>query len=227
MNEIYYLILLIIGMALIYYHHKFYLKRGLYFALVLLNIMTFILSFKIAYIFKMNINIGILPFILTLTVIYAYIIKYGIKDIKNIMQISLYTNISIALFLIVMNYYIPAITETISINMTGSFEYNYKLLITYPIIMYISQYLVIKLYSFVSKIQDNIIISTILTYILTALLYTVIFYIIGYIKIMPIKDSIFLGITTYIMGLIISLISSIFLKLTLGSKKVKKWEILF
>ena len=227
MNEIYYLILLIIKIELIYYHHKFYLKRGLYFALVLLNIMTFILSFKIAYIFKMNINIGILPFILTLTVIYAYIIKYGIKDIKNIMQISLYTNISIALFLIVMNYYIPAITETISINMTGSFEYNYKLLITYPIIMYISQYLVIKLYSFVSKIQDNIIISTILTYILTALLYTVIFYIIGYIKIMPIKDSIFLGITTYIMGLIISLISSIFLKLTLGSKKVKKWEILF
>ena len=227
MNEIYYLILLIIGMALIYYLHKFYFKRGLYFALVLLNIMTFILSFKIAYIFKMNINIGILPFILTLTVIYAYIIKYGIKDIKNIMLIILYTNISIALFLIVMNYFIPAITETISINMTGSFEYNYKLLITYPIIMYISQYLIIKLYSFVIKIQDNIIISTILTYILTALLYTVIFYIIGYIKIMPIKDSIFLGITTYIMGLIISLISSIFLKLTLGSKKVKKWEILF
>ena len=227
MNEIYYLILLIIGMSLIYYLHKFYLKRGLYFALVLLNIMTFILSFKIAYIFKMNINIGILPFILTLTVIYTYIIKYGLKDIKNIMLISLCTNISIALFLIVMNYFIPAITETISINMTGSFEYNYKLLITYPIIMYISQYLVIILYSFVSKIQDNIIISTILTYILTALLYTVIFYIIGYIKIMPIKDSIFLGITTYIMGLIISLISSIFLKLTLGSKKVKKWEILF
>ena len=226
MNELFLLLLLAIGLILIYVLYKKLDKRGLYFAIVILNIMTFIFLFKISYIFKMNVNIGIIPFILVLNIVYIYIIKYGNKEIKNLEIVSLYTNISTALLLVIMNYYIPAVTETVSINMIGTFEYNYKILITYPIIMFLSQYIVIKLYSFISKLQNNTVISIILTYIITALVYTVIFYIICYIKILSLKDSIFIGITTYIVGLVIMLLYAFFIKMITGSKKVTKWEML-
>lgn len=226
MNELFLLLLLAIGLILIYVLYKKLDKRGLYFAIVILNIMTFIFLFKISYIFKMNVNIGIIPFILVLNIVYIYIIKYGNKEIKNLEIVSLYTNISTALLLVIMNYYIPAVTETVSINMIGTFEYNYKILITYPIIMFLSQYIVIKLYSFISKLQNNTVVSIILTYIITALVYTVIFYIICYIKILSLKDSIFIGITTYIVGLVIMLLYAFFIKMITGSKKVTKWEML-
>ena len=73
-------------------------------------------------------------------------------------------------------------------------------------------------------IQDNIPICVTLTYIITALLYTVIFYAISYINILEIKYSLFLGISTYILGLPLTIIN-IFLINHIANKKVIKWEI--
>ena len=194
MEEIILLILVALTLLTIFCLYKMLDKRGLYFSLVILNLITFVLTFKITYVFKMNINIGIIPFIATLTVLYIFITKYGYKENKNLLKISLYSNISAGLLLAIMNYFIPAIEETISINMQGTFEYNYKILIIYPFIMLLSQLITIKLYELVGKIQNNIPISITLTYIITGLLYTVIFYALSYIKIMELKFSLFLGV---------------------------------
>ena len=121
-----------------------------------------------------------------------------------------------------MSYCIPAITETISINMEGTFEYNYKILIAYPIISLLSQYCVIKLYSFVSSLQSNNIISLMLTNIITGVLYTIIFYTICYINILSVKASIFISVTTYIIGLIVTIINIVFIELLIDGKKVAK-----
>ena len=223
MSVILLVMLIILNILTIYILSKIFDKRGLYYAITILTILTFILSFKVGYIFKMNVNLGIIPFISVLTINYIYLIKYGKKDINSLVLTTTITNIVFALFLVIMNYYIPAITETISINMQGTFEYNYKILIVYPIIMTISEYLIIKLYSFISSIQENIVISLLLTYIITAILYTIIFYMICYINILSIKDSIYLGITSYIIGLIIHLINILYIIYITKSKKVKKW----
>ena len=222
MSELIFLILLIICFAIIFILHRYLDKRGLYFAIVILSIITFILTFKITLLFRMNINLGIIPYILTLTIIYIYIIKYGIKDIKNIIIVSLITNILMSILISIMSGYIPAITETISINIEGTFEYNYKILITYPIIMLLSQFAITKLYIFMSTLQNNMSISLILCYIITGLLYTVIFYMLCYINILSLKESIFIGITTYIIGLIETIMSIIFIKVFIESKKVIK-----
>ena len=226
MNEIILMILICITLITTYLLYRIFDKRGLYFSLVTLTITTFILSFKIVEVFKMNINLGIVPFVGTLSIYYLFMIKYGIKEIKELQKISLYTSILTAIFLVIMNYFIPAITETISINIKDAFIYNYKMLIIFPIIMLISQFVITKLYIFVNNIQNNKVICIILTYIITALLYTVLFYLIVYIKLLSIKDSIYIGISTYIIGLIITSINILFIYYVSKDKKVIKWLIL-
>jgi len=194
-------------------------KRGLYFSLVIFNLISLVLSFKISNIFKMNVNIGIIPLIGIMTILFLFIKKYGEKEKKNLLKITTYSNISVAILLAIMNFFDPAITETISINMQGTFEYNYKILIAFPIIAIISEYISIKLFNLVNQLQSSLIVSGILTYIITGLIYTVIFYLLAYIDILEIKYSLFLGISTYILGLILSVLNILILDF-LFKKKV-------
>lgn len=224
MEEIITIILVLLTLLTIFCLFKMLDKRGLYFGLVMMDLIAFVLSFKISYIFKMNINIGIIPLIASFTIIYIFLTKYNAKETKNLLLISLYANITVSLLLAVMNFFIPAITETISINMQGTFQYNYKILIAYPIIMLISQLATAKLYGLLRQLQDNILISTALTYVITGLLYTVVLYLISYINVLGIRYSLFMAISTYILGIAITMINILFIHF-LFKKKVIKWEI--
>lgn len=224
MEEIITIILVLLTLLTIFCLFKMLDKRGLYFGLVMMDLIAFVLSFKISYIFKMNINIGIIPLIASFTIIYIFLTKYNAKETKNLLLISLYANITVSMLLAVMNFFIPAITETISINMQGTFQYNYKILIAYPIIMLISQLATAKLYGLLRQLQDNILISTALTYVITGLLYTVVLYLISYINVLDIRYSLFMAISTYILGIAITMINILFIHF-LFKKKVIKWEI--
>lgn len=224
MEEIIFLILICLTMLITYVFYKFLGKRGLYFSLVIMNILTFILSFKNIYLFKMNINLGIIPFVGIITILCIFEDKKYQKEIKNIISISFYSNLAIAILIYIMNFSISAITETISINMQATFETNYKILIIYPFLMTLTEFIISKLYKLIKNIEDNIPIDLILTYILTGLIYPVIFLLLSYIKVIEFKYSLFLGILTYIIGLPIALIN-IFFVIYLVRKKVLKWEI--
>lgn len=221
MEEVIILILILLSLLTIFCLYKMLDKRGMYFSLVILNLISFVLSFKITNVFKLNININIVSIIATLSIIYIFIIKYGYKEINNLLKVALYSNIGTALLLITMNYFVPAITETISINMQGTFEYNYKILIVYPIIILLSQYVVTKLYKLVYSLQNNIILCISLTHIISSLLYTVILCALSYINIIDIQHSLFVGISTYIIGLPILIINIIFINYIVKNKKVK------
>lgn len=207
MEEIITIVLILLTMLVTFCLFKMLDKRGLYFSLVIMNLLGLVLSFKISQILTININIGIIPIIAALSIIYIFITKYGYKETKNLLLVSLYSNIAMSVLLIIMNYFIPAITETVSINMQGTFEYNYKILIVYPLIMLLGQYTVTKLYKLISSLQKNTSICITLTYIITGLIYTIVFYLLAYINILEISYSIFLGISTYIIGIPITLIN--------------------
>lgn len=221
MEEVITLILTLLTLLIIFCMYKMLDKRGLYFGLVLISLIAFVLSFKISYIFKMNINIGIIPLISTFTIIYLFLLNYKKKETKNLIIITFCSNVAVAVLLTIMNYFIPAIAETISINMKGTFETNYKILILYPIIVAVSQFLTIKLFSLLTELQDNVIVSVVLSYIIIGLIYTVGFSALAYIEIIPLKYSLFLGISDYILGLPITIINAIYIHI-LHSKKVIK-----
>ena len=221
MSEIILIVLIILTMTITYCLYQLLDKRGLYFSLVIMNLVAFVLSFKITYLFKININIGLVPLIASLSIIYIFITKYGYKETKNLILISLYSNITAGILLIIMNYFLPAITETISINMQGTFEYNYKILIAYPIIISLSQYTVIKLYKLITSLNSNTSICVMLTYIITGLLYTIVFYILSYIGTINISNSLFIGISSYIIGIPITIINLLLINYITNKKVIK------
>lgn len=221
MEEIVTIILVLLTILTIFCLYKMMDKRGLYFGLVIMDLIAFILSFKISYVFKMNVNIGIIPLIATFTIIYIFLTKFNTKETKNLLLLSLSANITASLLLSIMNYFIPAITETISINMQGTFEYNYKILIAYPIIIFISQLATAKLYGLLMTLQDNILISVALTYIITGLIYTVLLYLIVYTNILETQYSLFLAISTYILGIAITIINIVFIHFSFNKKVIK------
>ena len=110
MNEFILIIILFITMFTTYLLYKIYEKRGLFFAIVFQNIISFILSFKIVTILKLNINLGIVSILSVLTIMYLFMIKYGKKEINELIKISLYTNVLIAIFLTMINYFIRTLT---------------------------------------------------------------------------------------------------------------------
>ena len=215
------LLLILVSLLLIYSMYKIYDKRGLYFSLVIMNIISFILSFKIIKIFSLNINLGLIPMISIFTIIYIIITKYSIKDKKTILSLSLYTNIITSILILITNYFIPTVSETISISIKGTFEYNYKILILYPITILLSQYIIIKLFNYLKELQSNIIINITLTYITTGLVYTLVFYLIAYINLIDIKNTIFMGVSSFLIGIIITLLNTLIIDL-IFKKKVKK-----
>lgn len=221
MSEIILIVLIILTMTITYCLYQLLDKRGLYFSLVIMNLVAFVLSFKITYLFKININIGLVPLIASLSIIYIFITKYGYKETKNLILISLYSNITAGIMLIIMNYFLPSITETISINMQGTFEYNYKILIAYPIIISLSQYTVIKLYKLITSLNSNTSICVMLTYIITGLLYTIVFYILSYIETINISNSLFIGISSYIIGIPITIINLLLINYITNKKVIK------
>ena len=221
MEEIILLVLIALSLFITYALHKILDKQGLYYGLIMLDLLAYILTFKITTVLKMNINIGIVPLISSFTCLYLILIKYGNKDIKNIFKITFLSNFVFGLLLTTTNYYFPSLTDTISKSIEETFITNYKLLILFPIVVFLGQYLINKIYGYVTDVQNNIFLATMLSYIISAITYIILFYLIGYINILPIRDSLYLGVTTYIIGIIITIINIAFIYL-LNRKKAKK-----
>lgn len=221
MEEIILLVLIALSLFIIYALYKILDKQGLYYSLIMLDLLAYILTFKITTVLKMNINIGIVPLISSFTCLYLILIKYGNKNIKNIFKITFLSNVVFGLLLTTTNYFFPSLTDTISKSIEETFITNYKLLILFPIVVFSGQYLINKIYGYVTEVQNNIFLATMLSYIISAITYIIIFYIIGYINILTIRDSLYLGVTTYITGIIITIINIAFIY-SLNRKKAKK-----
>ena len=221
MDEIVFLIIIALSLFIIYGLHKMFNKQGIYYALVILSLIGYILSFKITTVLKMNVNLGIPLLIATFTCLYLILIKYGDKDIKKIYSATFISNIILALIIVTMIYYVPSLIETASMNIKETFENNYKLLIMYPLIVLAGEYLINKIYGYVTAVQNNIFLSVMLSYIISAVIYIIVYYIIGYIGVMTIRDSLYLGITSFIIGIVVTIINIGFIYL-MTRKKVKK-----
>ena len=218
MEELILLGLIIFTLSIIYIFYKLYSEKGLVYSTVILSLISYILSLKISVVFNSNVNIGIIPLLGCFIPLYLYMIKYDLTEIKSIIKSTFITNITFDIIIILLNRFIPSITDTYSMNLTELLNNNY-LIIIYPIMVAISQYAIYKLFSMLMKIKTNSYLAVILTYIITSIIYTVIFNLIAYINLLSIKNSLFLGISTYILGLIITIVEALFVYI-ISKKKV-------
>ena len=221
MNEILFICILIISLVIIYITEKYLDKIGLTVLFIVSCILSYILSFKFATLSTFTFNCNTIVYVNMFTSLYLLLEKSEKKEVKSISNLSLIINIFIGLMLYLMASYTQSLTDTIGINMTNVFIENYRILIAFPISLFISHKILILIYEKVKNIYDNFFISTVTTYLAVGLIESIIYVLISYYNILDNQTIIKIALSTYMIRLIITVIYSIFL-LKITNKKVKK-----
>ena len=222
MNILIYLSILIILILFLFLISKLLGNLGLIMTTIMTSVLALITSFKYITLTTIDINSSVILYITMYTSLYLLLENTTEKETKKIVVLNFLINIFTAFFLFLMSYHTQALTDSISINMKNVFIENYRILITYPVSTFFSSILLILLYQKIKKLYDLPFITTVTTYLVVGLINALIFYLGSYYNIFTLKVIIELSLSTYMIGLIITVICSLILP-KLSKMKVIKW----
>ena len=221
MNILIYLSILIILILFLFLISKLLGNLGLIVTTIMTSIIALITSFKYITLTTIDINSSVILYITMYTSLYLLLENTTEKETKKIVVLNFLINIFTAFFLFLMSYHTQALTDSISINMKNVFIENYRILITYPVSTFFSSILLILLYQKIKKLYDLPFITTVTTYLVVGLINALIFYLGSYYNIFTLKVIIELSLSTYMIGLIITVICSLILPKLSKMKVIK------
>ena len=222
MNILIYFCILVLSIGTIYIFNKTMDKLGLIISFILMNFLSFMLSFKYITISTLSINANAITYISMFSILYLYLEKTNEKETKKIININTILNLIIVSLVVLMSLYVQTLNDTVGINMKNVFIDNYRILIAYPITLTLSLQGIIKMYNKVKNIYDNMFITTTVTFLLVGLIDLILFILISYLFVMDIKTMIKLILSTYMLKIILTVIYSLFLMMLQTKKKVKR-----
>lgn len=221
MNILIYLSILIILILFLFLISKLLGNLGLIMTTIMTSVLALITSFKYITLTTIDINSSVILYITMYTSLYLLLENTTEKETKKIVVLNFLINIFTAFFLFLMSYHTQALTDSISINMKNVFIENYRILITYPVSTFFSSILLILLYQKIKKLYDLPFITTVTTYLVVGLINALIFYLGSYYNIFTLKVIIELSLSTYMIGLIITVICSLILPKLSKMKVIK------
>lgn len=221
MNEVLLICILIVGILTILISNKFLNTLGLKILFIIFSFITLVLSFKHLTLSTLQINANIISYSVMFTAICLLLEQNKIKEINKLIIQNIIIIIFSCFLLYIMSYYTQSLNDTIGINMTNVFINNSRILIVYPICLFISNKLLIFIYNKIKKLYSNIFISMVTTYMASGIVYLILYYFIVYIQKLKVTNIIKLLLSTYMSTLIIVVIYSIVFTI-ISSKKVKK-----
>ena len=221
MNILIYLSILIILILFLFLISKLLGNLGLIMTTIMTSVLALITSFKYITLTTIDINSSVILYITMYTSLYLLLENTTEKETKKIVVLNFLINIFTAFFLFLMSYHTQALTDSISINMKNVFIENYRILITYPVSTFFSSILLILLYQKIKKLYDLPFITTVTTYLVVGLINALIFYLGSYYNIFTLKVIIELSLSTYMIGLIITVIYSLVLPKLSKMKVIK------
>lgn len=219
MNVLIYIGLLVISMLSLYFFKKLLGNLGLKIVFVLMSITSFVLAFKYISLTTISLNANCITYITMYSSLYLLLDNTSKEDAKKISNQNFIINIFFSIILYLMTNHNSSLTDTIGINIKNVFEVNSIILLTYPIVTLISNYLLIIMYEKIKKLYDNMFITTVTTFMLIGIIEGIIYTTISYYNILNFKTIIELILSTYMIKLIITVIYSIYL-MFMTKKKV-------
>jgi len=222
MNVIIYLLILVLSMFSLYIFKKILGNLGLKIVFVLMSITSFILTFKYITISTININSNCITYITMFSSLYLLIDNSSKEESKKAVNQNIIINIFVAIMLYLMNYHTQSLTDNIGINMKNVYTANERILLIYPIIIFLANHLLIIMYEKIKNIYDNIFITTVTTFMLVGIIEGILYVTLSYYNILTIKTIIKLVLSTYMIKLILTVIYSIYLMI-ITKKKVSEW----
>ena len=211
--------LLVISMLSLYFFRKLLGNLGLKIVFVLMSIVSFILSFKYITLANLSLNSNCITYITMYSSLYLLLDNTSRKEAKKLSNENFIINIFFAIILYLLTYHTSSMTDTIGINIKNVFGGNSIILLTYPLVTLVSNYLLIVMYEKIKKLYDNAFITTVTTYLLVGIVEGIIYTLLVYINILSYKKIILILLSTYMIRLIATVIYSLFLTL-LSKKKV-------
>ena len=221
MNYLIYLCILIISILSLYLSKKLLGKNGLIFVFITSSVLSLILSFKYVTFSTINASANSVTYVTMFTSLYLLLETVNKKEVKKLTILNFILNIFTSIILYIMSYHVQSLTDSISINMKKVCINNYKILIAYPIVTLITNYLLIWMYKKIRNLYDIPFITTVTTYLFIGLIESILLYFSVYYKVLNTKIIIKLLLSNYMIKLIITIIYSLLLTL-LTRKKVKK-----
>lgn len=221
MNVIIYLLILIICMIILYLFKKLLGNLGLKIVFVLMSITSFLLTFKYITIWELSLNANCVTYITMFSSLYLLLEANDKKEVRKVSNLNFYINIFFSIMIYMMTYHTQSLADTVSINMKNVFQGNPIILISFPIITLLSNYLLIVMYEKIKTIYDNMFISTVTTFLLVGIIEGILYTTISYYNILNLKIIIELILSTYMIKLILTIIYSIFLMILTKKKVIK------
>ena len=219
MNILIYLGILIVSIISLYFSNKVLENLGIKVMVIIMNIISLILSFKYINLSTIKLNASIITYVTMFSALYLLLENNTLKETKQTININFLITAFVSTLLFLTTLHQESIIDSISINMRNVFRTNYRILISYPIATLISNYLLLYLYQKIKNLYDIPFITTVTTYLVIGLISTLIFHLGSYYHILTIKNILELSLSTYMIGLILTVIYSIFLS------KIKKTKV--
>ena len=220
MNTIYLIIELVIcfiGIILLYAKYKL---EGLYSYLIITAIITTIMSLKTIDFYNFSLNLGLIPYITIFIVSNIIIQKKGTEEIKKIILILLTTS-TFSYIIILLSCKLES--SPINIFMNKSFDNIFidsaRLYFANIVTTLYMLFLNSKLYYYLKKEKNKIIISNIFSSVIVQFLATIIFILLAYAITTPMTDIIAKMIIRYIISLIVMFLGTIVIYITNNIKE--------
>lgn len=221
MDILFLIFTLILGLLFVVLSQYIFEKNNITYVYIIYNIISFILSFKIIEVLKINISANIVTSTLATSITYLMIEKITIKEYKNLIKQVFFVNIFISIIILISSLYTGSVNDFNSVNMQNIFLNNYKILISYPIVTIINQIMILLIYNNIKDITENINLRIILTNFTTLMIETILFSIFSYIFDLEIKYILLLIISNYLLKTLLTLIYTPITSYIIKQKKVK------
>lgn len=211
------LILCLITQTFIYKHYK---TTGLYIYIIICLILTSLMSLKITSFYNYDLNLGVIPFITIFTSANIIIQKNGPDAIKKLILTT-----SASFFISYALLYLVQLMNSSNINLFTSASYDN--IFVDSLRMYFANYVTFlysmllnsKLYYYLKKMKNNILISNLFSTIIIQFIASILFGLIAYVFIKEPIDILKIIMVRYLISLIAGILGTIPIYIT---KKVEE-----
>lgn len=222
MNEMIFLLLMVICIGLIYIVHKYFGKHEFYLLAVIYSVISFILSFKLFTIFGLNINLGTIFSSALLILMYYFVNRFSGSETKKYIMVVMISIVFCLMFLLLGTVMVPSIYDDNLVLMKDLIYDNLAIAILYPLSLCIT--LLLSCYSFkeLKKVNKNRELKTMLTITGIMFAYIFIFIYFSYAIIIEFNKSLLISIDNYFINVIIMIILYLLINKIMKVKKVKE-----
>lgn len=222
MNELLFITTILICISGILIFYKLFGHDGIYLWISIATILAFLASFKTMPLYNFDINCAF-PFINSIYIsMFILIEKYEKKDTKKVVYVSTFVSLITIIYLLLTYLYTPSIYDNTSVYITKLIDNNIINLIAFPIILGISEYLIIIIYKKVKEIYDETFVKVCLTTIAISLIDIFIYLFIIYINKSDANNFLNIILASFAFKLMAAIIYSPTMYYIEKTKKVKK-----